>query len=388
MNYSNFDKLSIYELRNYARNVGVYNPTVLKKRDLIDAIINIETGKVPPHISKTKQGRPPKNIGQLVSVFMADDIENVPTYLEKMYEQKPVEQVLCQNVDKTEECEEIVFHGYLEILSDGNGLLRQRISLNETHKERCFIRLTDVNKFQLKHGDEIVCNAYKVSDERPWVCETIISINSIALENLSDRVNYLTENNLCKKEKIDTQDSELNNLGLYYGDTIFVYNNSITNFINFAVKFAKDNKNNFDKYVYLSPTSLQEEYGLVGRFPDELYLSSFNESFSCQQRTTFMAHNRAMRLAELGQNVCLIVQDILGLVSMDSSNSGELAISKSILSSAKTLNKGSLTIICGYNDIKFPYLKNKINSVFPILESCGLFLENYGINYKDSYRKK
>lgn len=388
MNYNKLDQLSIYELRNYARSVGVYNPTVLKKNDLIQAIIDVETGKVKPHI-KPKQGRPPKEIGQLVSLFMPEDIVTVPTHFEKYYERKNEVNVFSQNYEKQGESDDyIIYKGYLEILSTGSGLLRKRISLTETENERCYIKPNMIDAYGLKHGDEIVCNAYSIGENRPLVCDSIISINNISLTEFPERYDYNDMKNVYEKNKINVQNEKLNQLGLYYGDTIYCYNNRVQNFINFAVDFAVKNKSLFDKIIYLSPVALDDEQELLKSFPDELYLSNFNENFSCQQRTIFMAVSRAKRLAELGQNVCLIIQDILGLVHLDNSNNGDLPITKDILSCAKNLESGSLTIMCGYCDIKFPYLRAKVNNTFPLLESCGLTIQSYGVDIENSYRRK
>jgi hypothetical protein len=50
------EKLPLYQLRQKGREVGVKSPTTYKKKDLIDAIINVLEGKVLPE--KTNRGRP------------------------------------------------------------------------------------------------------------------------------------------------------------------------------------------------------------------------------------------------------------------------------------------------------------------------------------------
>lgn len=57
-----YEILSIFELRNYARNVGVKSATNKKKSELIDLIIKIENGEIEPHNNFCGgKGRPPKN---------------------------------------------------------------------------------------------------------------------------------------------------------------------------------------------------------------------------------------------------------------------------------------------------------------------------------------
>ena len=63
-----FENKSLYELRDYAREIGVRAPTTMRKKDLIVAINDVLSKKVNPYYSK--RGRPilPKN------TLMADDI--------------------------------------------------------------------------------------------------------------------------------------------------------------------------------------------------------------------------------------------------------------------------------------------------------------------------
>ena len=93
------EELGIFEIRNIAREVGVYSPTTLKKQELIDSIINIMNGKLEPYVRKTKQGRPPKSISSLNSLM--DVI--VP---DKVFENK-----------KEEEKEKLYFHDFNETIN-------------------------------------------------------------------------------------------------------------------------------------------------------------------------------------------------------------------------------------------------------------------------------
>ena len=47
---------SIYELRSIGKKIGVKAPTSLTKKNLIDAIVNVQSGLIEPYFSK--RGRP------------------------------------------------------------------------------------------------------------------------------------------------------------------------------------------------------------------------------------------------------------------------------------------------------------------------------------------
>lgn len=389
MDKEQLENLSIFELRDFARKIGVFNPTVLKKKDLISAIQDIQSGKTKPHISKTKQGRPPKEIGRLVNIFVPDDVMNIPTMQEKKYEIKEIPTKFYCNLEKPEDADAILYKGYFEQLSNGEGLLRKKIDSNEQETDRCYVKFNTIKRYKLKHGDEIVCYAYLISDDKPLLCDVVVSINNVVVEKLvEDRLEFDDLKPYNGIRKVDLQDSELNQIGIIYGDIVFAHNEKLDDFINFSSQFANKNKESFDKFIYLSPASKEIKYDLLRSFPDELYLSSFQVSFSSQQRTSFMAINRAKRLAEMGQNVCMFIQDILELVALDNNSpNGELIVSKDFLSSAKCVEKGSLTIVCGFKNIGFPYMRHKINSTFALIEDCGLCITSKGIDVSNSYRR-
>ena len=75
---TNYEELNIYELRQIARNIGVYSPTTLKRKDLIDKIEKIKNGELNPYIRKSKQGRPAKNLTNLTV-----DVNNLTTEKKK-----------------------------------------------------------------------------------------------------------------------------------------------------------------------------------------------------------------------------------------------------------------------------------------------------------------
>ena len=54
------EKISVYDLRNIARGIGVKAPTILRKYELIEEILQIESGKKRPS-EKSKRGRPIKS---------------------------------------------------------------------------------------------------------------------------------------------------------------------------------------------------------------------------------------------------------------------------------------------------------------------------------------
>ena len=79
---------SIYELRCIGKDIGVKAPTSLVKADLVDAIINVQSGLVKPYVAK--RGRPsivtPKE-KILISKAKINVIEIIDRVLEKVKEE-------------------------------------------------------------------------------------------------------------------------------------------------------------------------------------------------------------------------------------------------------------------------------------------------------------
>ena len=62
------NNMGIYELRNFARSVGVSRPTTLKRQELINAILGVKSGEIEPK-KVLNRGRKPKNKESAVELF-------------------------------------------------------------------------------------------------------------------------------------------------------------------------------------------------------------------------------------------------------------------------------------------------------------------------------
>ena len=62
------NNMGIYDLRNFARSVGVSKPTTLKRQELINAILGVKSGEIEPKTGLNR-GRKPKNKESAVELF-------------------------------------------------------------------------------------------------------------------------------------------------------------------------------------------------------------------------------------------------------------------------------------------------------------------------------
>lgn len=388
--------LSIFELRDLARKVGVFSPTILKKNDLIQAICDIQDGKKKPHIAKTKQGRPPKEIGgydKLVGIFLPKDILEIKTQEEYLFEQKDKEEELrfCDNPSVPDGTRgDHVSSGYLEILMTTSGLLRKKITKGENMTDTTFVHAKTIQQYGLRGGDHVLCLSSKVADDRPLVLTHITNINGVPIENYSlDRLNYddLKFNPNASTIKFDTEylSGLTKKLKLYYGDTVFCYPDSVDDFNLFVSQLNKEAC--FDSFVYISPATTNKDYEIIKSIKADLFCADFCDYNSVQKRASLLGLNRAKRLAEQGKNVCLIINDLNGLVNLDKGFGSEMPVAKSIISQAKNLDNGSITIFCNFPKIFFERITDIVWSTFPAIETARIVLKDKKIVLENSYRR-
>ena len=179
-NYSNISvealqKLGIYELRNLARQIGVYSPTRFKKEDLIEKIMAIVQGVDAPYKRKTNQGRPAKQMAGF------DDILNifVPPIDEKTLYAKPFknESLLSgsfmQEMNISENTES--FSGFVRIIKDYAVALKN--GFFEGNDKTFYITTQVLKSNNLKNGDFVKGRYYLIDDDKPKVVKQIDFIN-------------------------------------------------------------------------------------------------------------------------------------------------------------------------------------------------------------------
>lgn len=170
-NASDLHNLSIYELRNLARSLGISKPTSVTRADLITRISEILSGKKWAGKIKETRGRKPRRGGfDLASLFF-EEASYVPLLLE------PELDFGVASTTDTLSC----FHvaGFVHILKEGGVLLSTDLRVFKITPMLC-------SKYQLQMGDYIQADtAYSPERKEPVVSEiyTINGINSHAYKN-------------------------------------------------------------------------------------------------------------------------------------------------------------------------------------------------------------
>ncbi len=342
---------SIFELRNIARDIGVYSPTIYKKDELIDKIYEILNGDTKPHVPKSKQGRPPKSLSDPNRKSVLDMV--LPT--EKRYnvewQEMPClsESVRAYLEDDNGSKTTYEVKGVLDVLEQGYGFVRGE-KTEYTAFAGAYVSTELIKSNNLQAGDHIQGRAKLLADDKPLVLFEI------------DKVN----------QGVDICNGEFEKLDVTYSLSNLSMCDDIENFVVGASNLImqnKDCKRPSKEYVEnISPNSTLIYVGL--EFSKELQLQSqdyVGEVYYTSMTATPIEHihliklalARAKRLVSFGKDVVLYIDSIDKVIKNQnlvcSSNlldikSNTLDMVKEITMAARQLAKvGSLTLVGIYN---------------------------------------
>ena len=169
-------KLGIYELRNLARQIGVYSPTSFKKEELIDKVMAIVQGIDEPYKKKTNQGRPAKQMAgldEILNIFVPPlDEKNMytkPFKNESMYPSSFMQHMTI-NPDNLASCS-----GYVRILKDYAVILKN--GYFEGNDKTYYITQQLLKNLSIKDGDFVKGLYYVLDDDKPKLVQQLQFIN-------------------------------------------------------------------------------------------------------------------------------------------------------------------------------------------------------------------
>ncbi len=372
INEQNLQELGIFEIRNIAREVGVYSPTTLKKQELIDKIMKVINGEEEPYVKKTKQGRPPKNI-----TTINDFIEVIvpkKTLEPKQESPKTFFNVFNDNVKSINVNElgtnEYCLSGLVKVYNEEYSICFLD-DINEASKKLVFINNIQTSFYKLKTGDEISGKYVVVDENKPFVLKEIYSINQIAITAdfvRNDDYFSLIAKNPCEKLKTNIysdDDQIFSDIDLFCplakGQRILL-KSSLSNGLNTTIlhRLSTD-ANNLKGLCVLIDETPENYYELISNSNFDVLSNNYSKisDFSLNLEVKIA---RLLRMVEEGQNVMLFINDIAKLKSFYESQFilQKLSLNESaVLSSnkikdiillGKYTNQGSLTLIAGIDE--------------------------------------
>ena len=191
----NYENMGIYDLRNYARSMGVHSPTTLKRAELVERINEIINGKIPD-AKKTNKGRPPRH--KVNSEFILDFV--LPNNLFEVQKETRYKTILTEK-DKSSlqnilsegnsvSLDNILFKGFFKSQTEDYGFACLKGYVTNYSKENAVVLSELSNKYQLKDGDYLVGVAKFIPEKNIMLALEINYVNDVKVEEKFDRLNY------------------------------------------------------------------------------------------------------------------------------------------------------------------------------------------------------
>ncbi len=315
------NKLNIFNLRELARDTGVASPTSKLKEQLITEIIEIREGRRERHVAKTKQGRPPKSSKfEFVKLFT----NNIPSTSAVLRQERP----------NYIHADSSILSGFLEVFENGTARM-----IVEGYTDNYYYLDSDLlRNYSLKTGDKIVAELATKNDQT--YVKDIYNINGDPVtEIVETRLNYYDFSHEIVPTPIDVKGCELN---ISRGDNVYFYGGNNLNNSQMLISILNGMTN--VKKIYLNISLTEKNKAIVRTIKDaEMFVANLTDSLDIGKRVLMLATEHAKRMFERGENVVIVVDDLLSVSAVEDADLGS---TKELISLAKnTKDNGSITIL-------------------------------------------
>lgn len=363
----NLEKLNIHELRSLGKKTGVKAPAALNKSELICQIVEIRFGEREK--VKETRGRPmrPTKIDHMYNAFPSFGEISVTCaagYVDPYKNSKAK-----SNTQK---------FGIFELQNDGYGIIL--VDNFIYGDDDAYVSVDMTSQYNLKDGDSITFKSKRVNKKN--IVTKIYTINNIEADVIKTRVDYKmlkpsypTEKyNLVGADGLDLLDMIApigrGSRGIIVGSPKCGKSKLATAI---SINLAQNNDNCFVSPIVISKSmqdisELMEEDKLASVFT----LVNWNPADSI--RAISLGINRAMRYAELGKDVVVVIDDLNScykaytdlLILNDIKDADVISWIKSIFAlGGKLSNGGSFSVIGVLDDSEEEgkKLKKELNQV-------------------------
>lgn len=351
--------LNLFQLREVGSKIGVRNPTALKADELRAAIIDVVNGVAQPY-RKVKSGRPHSK--ELIPDDEWDRIIGFDDQMKKKFNTMPSNTLFSNDASLIKQSKDTVFKGYIAVLGANKYFFPCKSA------EVCFdvfLKVDyDIPYFDsLRNSDYVTC-ILNLTLKNPTVIK-ILSINGYEPEELKrqdfDEMKQIPLESTINFERNNLQ--FLNNVcPIKLGGRVMILGTKASGQNYLCNSIAKDLEERYS-IIYLSICKKPEER--VNLKNSEYLFTTFDAQPRDINFYFDLLNDRVKRLCEFGQDVVLIVDDIVDLMenlkSVITARQQNMPISmyypnilqqlKRLLANSIHTENGSITIICaGSND--------------------------------------
>ena len=186
------ESISIFAIRDIAKEVGISSPTKKNKAELIDLILKISSGEMEPP-EAPRRGRPKKPTELPPQAAEPAKASEQPRPRGNRYGR--------DNAGRYESKQAAGFHddkrggepdqmreGFLEINPDGYGFLRVRNC--ECNEMDAYVPSVKIKQYGLRKGDKVRAMCKTLQEGKPAAVVNVISVNGIDYAELGKRPNF------------------------------------------------------------------------------------------------------------------------------------------------------------------------------------------------------
>ncbi len=323
----NLSKFGIFQLRDIARDVGVHLPTTYKKDDLIEKIIQVASGQISPFVPKNKKGRPPKSVLQFESGADFSLPKKAKTQFSWTLGEFLDPNISVNFVDELKVCmKDATFYskeenkpqktlGVVFVEPNGTGALHIG-GLNKVLENNiAYIKSEFISTFNIKTGDELLCDVF-VNLDGNKVVDDIFEINR---KSISDFRRCYDSAKIFDAKNTETaipfwEQKSLENLKekkvIGKGQRVFVLAEEASTCTSFLSEISKFSKKCL-KTIVIALDKRPEEKAIYEDDNIEYLFCNFDVTPFRQVYLLNLGVERAKRLCEIGEDVCLIVDSLV-----------------------------------------------------------------------------
>lgn len=322
------ESISIFAIRDIAKEVGISSPTKKNKAELIDLILKISSGEMEPP-EAPRRGRPKKPTELPPQAAEPAKASEQPRPRGNRYGR--------DNAGRYESKQAAGFHddkrggepdqmreGFLEINLDGYGFLRVRNC--ECNEMDAYVPSVKIKQYGLRKGDKVRAMCKTLQEGKPAAVVNVISVNGVDYAELGKRPNFDDLVPIYPDERLRMEvPSRPRDYATRCIDIVAPIGKGQRGIIVSPPKAGKttllkmiagsiaENYPDIVLFVLLIDERPEEVTDMQRSVRGEVVYSTFDEMPEHHTKTAEMLLDRAKRLVEMGKDVVILMDSLTRL---------------------------------------------------------------------------
>ncbi len=322
------ESISIFAIRDIAKEVGISSPTKKNKAELIDLILKISSGEMEPP-EAPRRGRPKKPTELPPQAAEPAKASEQPRPRGNRYGR--------DNAGRYESKQAAGFHddkrggepdqmreGFLEINPDGYGFLRVRNC--ECNEMDAYVPSVKIKQYGLRKGDKVRAMCKTLQEGKPAAVVNVISVNGVDYAELGKRPNFDDLVPIYPDERLRMEvPSRPRDYATRCIDIVAPIGKGQRGIIVSPPKAGKttllkmiagsiaENYPDIVLFVLLIDERPEEVTDMQRSVRGEVVYSTFDEMPEHHTKTAEMLLDRAKRLVEMGKDVVILMDSLTRL---------------------------------------------------------------------------